>query len=410
MTTQSSDDLTVAIEKLAERVIYNAEYRRMRKTAFEIPEALKQLGGSAMHAFKSSPAISTGLLGAGLGGAYGLVSNYARPEEERRPLSSALSGALAGGALGAGAGLAGHQLHGYLKNRPATPAVPADAFEHGGKKYNLKPDASPQLLEQLQNLESRSPVTRGVGAVTDAIGGYAGNHPLLATMLAGDIGSHALGTAAEMTEAGRGGGAMRAHFNKALGTLKADGSAMSENTIKALKRWTESQTPSQFREATTLHTRTNTPFNIPVDSGKGPPKPYKVSPQALRDIGHAGTGSIRAGGIRSLLDLLPESYRPGNALTGTGYGNEGAAISGWLQKMRLGAGKADRVGQGVESLMRGAGSIQRPTSTLGRLGWRGALYGGVPALQWYLGQSGQESAARRQIEQLLQQNAVPAGN
>src|SRR5690606_4586966 len=118
------------------------------------------------------------------------------------------------------------------------------------------------------------------------------------------------------------------------------------------------------------------------------PKPVgRITAQDLRDVGHRGTGAVRAGGIRSLLDIygFARNKQTANPLTGTGYGDEGKAISGWLQKLRLGKQTADRVGGGAQTLLQRAGSLPRPTSLAGRLGWRGALYAGLPAAQWYLG-------------------------
>lgn len=417
MTTKSSDELTSAIEKLAERVVYNAEHRR-RKQA-DMAETLKGLGGAALDAFKASPAMGTGLLGAGLGGAYGLASSFGQPEGERRPFGSALSGALAGGALGAGAGLAGHQLTSYLKNRPAAPPADSGTFQHAGKNYRLNPDAG-KLLPELQQLESRSPVTRGVGAVTDAVKGYAGNHPWLAALMAGDIGSHALGTAAEMTTAGTGGAATKRHFMRVLESLKKEeGSSLTPETGKAMKRWTEGLSPEKFHEEYTKATRGGKPIPVAIGDGKSGPKIHKIDAEALKTVGHAGTGRVRAGGIRSLLDLWEANTgrQIGNKLTGTGYGGEAKAVTDWTKPLlsRLlgkarGATTAKGVGGAVEGGLRRLGSMRRPTSTLGRLGWRGALYGGIPAAQWYMGQSAAESAARKRIEQLLQTHSTPAGN
>lgn len=416
-TTKSSDELTSAVEKLAERVVYNAEHRR-RKQA-DLAETLKGLGGKAVDAFKASPAAGTGLLGAGLGGAYGLASSLGQPEEERRPFGSALSGALAGGALGAGAGLAGQGISNYLKNRPAAPPAASDTFTHNGKNYRLNPGAG-KLLPELQQLESRSPVTRGVGAVTDSVLGYAKNHPLLASLMGADIGSHAIGTAAEMTTAGRGGGPTKGHFTRALESLKKEeGSSLTPETGKAMKRWAEGLSGPEFHEHYTKATRNGTPLQVLLGDGKGGPKLHTVDPEALKTVGHAGTGRVRPGGLRSALDVYESlSGRTfGNALTGTGYGGEAKAVSGKITPLlqRLlgkarGATTAKGVGGAVEGGLRRLGSIPRPVSALGRLGWRGALYGGIPAAQWYLGQSGAESAARKRVEQLLQTHATPVGN
>lgn len=413
-SNQSSVSLDDLIENLAERTAYNTDLRRKKQA--DIGETLRGLGSRAAAGLKASPAIGTGLIGAGLGAGYGLASSFGKPEEERRPFSSMLSGALSGGALGAGAGLAGGSIMSYLKNRQPSAAPEAGTFQHNGREYRLKGDAS-GLLPELQSLEERSPVTRGVGTVTDAVKGYASNHPLLATLMGADVASHVVGTGAEMLPTGRGGAATRGHFLRGLASLKEDGSQFTKSKIEAMKNLADVD-PAKFHAEYQDVIRKNREIPIVDPKAKAPaaggkPKPVgRVTAQDLRDVGHRGTGAVRAGGIRSLLDIygFARNKQTANPLTGTGYGDEGKAISGWLQKLRLGKQTADRVGGGAQTLLQRAGSLPRPTSLAGRLGWRGGLYAGLPAAQWYLGQSSAESAARQRIEQLLQQHATPTGN
>lgn len=57
-----------------------------------------------------SPSAKGALGGAALGGGAGLLSSFARPKDERQPMSSTLTGALAGGAAGLGIGAAAPHL------------------------------------------------------------------------------------------------------------------------------------------------------------------------------------------------------------------------------------------------------------------------------------------------------------
>jgi hypothetical protein len=61
--------------------------------------------GRIFHWLKDNPAVAYSLLGAGGGAAAGGLLNLGRDKEDRTPLSSMATGALAGGGLGLGAGL-----------------------------------------------------------------------------------------------------------------------------------------------------------------------------------------------------------------------------------------------------------------------------------------------------------------
>lgn len=396
MATQSSDNFDTAVEALAKQAVYNGEYRRLRKEG-GLAETLKTLGSSAVSHLKSSPALGAGLVGAGLGGAYGAATSYANDDDTRSPLRSGITGALAGGALGAGAGLAGSSLHKYLKNRPQSGEPAAGRFTQGGKEYALRPGAE-KILPQISELESRSPVTRGVGAVTDSVLGYAKNHPLLAAIMAGDIGTHAIGSAAEFTSAGRGGGATLEHFRKGLTSLdKAKDNLVGEDKRQALTRWLDGiKNPAQFHEEYTKAIREGKGISVKGVPGKAKPggkapaaKNINITPRTLQDVGHAGTGSVRPGGARSIGDIFHaiKGDASRTPLHNTGYDT---SLPGWLQK----------------TLQR-ASSNPRPTSMATRVGGRVGLYAGLPALQWYLGQTLTEMKARSKMKSLMQQNAVP---
>ncbi len=422
MATQSSANLDELVGVLAEQAVYNAEYRRMQKEG-TLSDSLQQLGSSAFQTLRDSPTLGAGVLGAGLGGAYGLASNLYGNEERKRPIRGAISGALAGGALGAGAGLAGKQLHSYLQNRPTPTVMPAGRFTMGGKAYDLQPGAE-KAMPELSDLESRSPVTRAVGGVTDALSGYAKKHPILASIMGVDAASHLVGTGAEMTNAGRGGSATRGHLDKAIKGLKpGDGkTTMGENEIKGLGRLFSKQRADSVRKSYIELIRGGGGISMQGAAAKGgkPGGRTSINANDLKDVGRAGTGVIRPGGIRSMLDILETvagKKNPGQSLDWTGYGDEnkyiGAPIKALLQKLRVNPTRAGRIGMGVgnaaQGAIRGLGNLPRPTSGLARLGGRAGLYGGIPALQWYMGQSAQESSARARINELLKQYAVPAG-
>lgn len=94
------------------------------------------------------------LMGAGLGGVGGYLSQAGRDEEDRRPWGSALTGALAGGALGGGMGLAAprlrelydtHQLDRQIAELEAK-TQPGVANELGHKAVGAVSGAAPGLL------------------------------------------------------------------------------------------------------------------------------------------------------------------------------------------------------------------------------------------------------------------------
>lgn len=94
-----------AVEALAQRAAaLHHGAPRMSKEAMDKTAFLQQLGE---HWQGLDPAAKKALLGAGLGGALGLGTSLIGENENRKPWSSTLTGALAGGAIGGGLGLAG---------------------------------------------------------------------------------------------------------------------------------------------------------------------------------------------------------------------------------------------------------------------------------------------------------------
>ncbi len=93
-----------AIEALAQRAVaLQHGAPRLSKQAMDKTAVLQQLGE---HWKNLDPAAQKALLGAGVGGALGLGTSFLGDEENRKPWSSALTGALAGGVMGGGLGLA----------------------------------------------------------------------------------------------------------------------------------------------------------------------------------------------------------------------------------------------------------------------------------------------------------------
>lgn len=106
MEVQSSTNLTLekAAEVLAAELLAGAELRAFNKQA----NTLGDIGGTVSKAWGGLQPWQQGLLlGSGGGALVGGLSSLGRRREERQPVQSALTGAVAGGLLGGGLGAAG---------------------------------------------------------------------------------------------------------------------------------------------------------------------------------------------------------------------------------------------------------------------------------------------------------------
>lgn len=377
MTNESliNGTLSEAVEKLAHVA---AEARLRRKEA----GIMDSLSGIA-----SDPAVLGGLGGAALGGAAGGLSSFAQPKERRNTLSNMLSGALAGGAAGAGGGLAYKHL---IKAPQKAPVGDTPGFTAGGAKYKIKPEAieqNPELGNQVEQLQSKSLPQKIVGGVNDAATDYAAKHPILAILGIGDAAQHTAGRLADnAAPGGRGGGSMnpnqfRANIEKYLKKPK-DTAIDLKDTAKQLEP---------------MRNMGNDELQQILAGGRaGHASPSGADPQLMRNVqsmggGRRGVGSAM-GDLRNLLSKATRGkVTPVDNMWGSGYA-----------RSAMGAKPVPGVMGSVNRALEGRGGA----SLLGKLGPRAALYAGIPALQWYMGQSSQNSQNMEALQKLMEQSAT----
>ena len=198
-------DTTTAAAHLATRL-----QTAQTKQAFSPRDALGWLNSNPGGAPNPAHWLAAG---AGLGGLAGLASSYAGDDRERRPLSSAITGALAGGAALGGGALALPQLaqfaKGYLPNSPAhtlpggtaaeaTRKTLEQAYQQGPEQFQSQlaklRAAAPADPSALERAGKRFAVGYGAGAAGQAVGESLSN-PLYRG--AGQVGAERLSEAAK---------------------------------------------------------------------------------------------------------------------------------------------------------------------------------------------------------------------
>jgi len=183
-----------AIDALAERsVALRNGAPRLEKQAMEKTALLQQVGDW----FKNlSPLQQKALIGGAGGAAVGLGSGLLRDKEERRPLGSTLTGALAGTAAGLGYGMATSPAAVSPPAAGAKPELPEGQFYHPktGKPLALKPGVTGEQAQQLADLQDAG-YTRGTlnKVIGKGFGGVADAFPLTTTAGAGLAGLGGLG-------------------------------------------------------------------------------------------------------------------------------------------------------------------------------------------------------------------------
>lgn len=168
----ANDTLENAIEALAQRAVaLQHGAPRLSKAAMDKTAFLQQIG----ERLKSlDPVAKKALLGAGVGGALGLGTSFLGDEEDRKPWSSALTGALAGGVMGGGLGLAG-------KFGPST-AKPSVNEKVLGLIEKAKPDAASDIATSTLT----HPATRQGLAAGAAVAGEQASRTVRPTQAYGD--------------------------------------------------------------------------------------------------------------------------------------------------------------------------------------------------------------------------------
>lgn len=198
-------------EQLAEEAAAWRAVRRLKQAANwtdtlkdyagQAGAAVKDYAGQAGSYLKSNPTAAGGLIGGGLGAAYGALREREEPEERRNTLGSALTGGVAGAAAGAGGGA----LFDFWKkmrndSQTAVGNPPVGTFKHKGKDYRLKGDMiDPNSLENAKG----SPSLFGL---PESMGGSGllnwKDHPILSGLAVADGANLTFGSVAEKLNPG----------------------------------------------------------------------------------------------------------------------------------------------------------------------------------------------------------------
>ena len=369
-------------------------YRRMHKQA-DLGELLSQAKDGVGSFVQNNPGLMATGAGALAGGAIGAGTG----DKDDSMSSRALTGALAGGAIGGGGYLASQAL-------PSAGRNAGEFFDSRGNKRKILDrlvGGNPDLVKQLDELNNRSPVTQAVGKTWDFGTGYAKNHPLLATLLAGDIGTQTLGTANRIMNQGRGSlrvDHLRQGLAKAVGkggeeffpevAGKLDGGKVAiKDLLSQLSSQSDEQLGGMLRSL-----RAGRSHEMLGGAGK-------LNPDQIRRLLEGGSQGPQRGGVDAVLQLVnkirgKEVFKP---MMGTGFNAGGQA----LRSSRPGVlGGLENVGyKGMRTLSTAKNPFGR--SLAGRLGPRAALYLGIPALAAYWGLGSQESANQSKYQDLMRQ-------
>lgn len=405
-----------AVEMLSKRASVARVLRKKADVSAAIQDGLTKLKNDGMSKIGPSlsalqrqmelnPAIASGLggaaLGAGVGGLSAMFGN-----KDTNVLRSAATGAAGGGAAGVGAYMASRmipQLSGQSK-------AEADGlnFMHNGRPMSIdmeKIKKNPAVISEIDSLSQRSWPSQIVGNSWDAVSGYAKNHPLLATVMGGDIASHTLGTAAGYASGLPG---MRSNvFMEGVRRLKTDGTESLKNlpdNLKELFQQMHQSGPGKIEEFLQKARRVGARGVIDIGG-------HQIPTQTINEIYNrgAGAGGIRAGGMQSVQDLVDAIRGMGKPGKSPGTPGSRTKFTG-MPPLNTPAGAGWGGGQSkIKDILRGASTSRGSTSALGKLLPRLALYAGVPLLQSYAGIASRESRNNKRLDDLVKQLGVPAG-
>lgn len=362
-----------------------------------------------IDAIKNNPTTAAGLAGAGLGGLYGVATG---DEDDR--WQRGLTGALAGGALGTGAMMAGKSINSLFGggSSPETSSILTPEGERDAVS----------LAQRIANLQSGGPLS----VIGDFVANRASNHPFLTTLAGLDLASNTLGSAAvalDKNYVSRNPNMYRKNIQKILTSDLAKG--FTDDQIAALKvlqgdtealrraiRRLETGRPIDVDIPNKLYKPTDvTKPNLPNDVKSliaSPTIKHNLDPELMRSFGRdrVQRGGTRA--VKSLVNVLKDKTRPlKELLTPKQNWPE------WLTKAHGGVTKAvqplSKVPDYVPSWAKNYGGkalkhvgnimdrdlVGYSPTLKNRLGARGLLYLGVPALEMlYSNVAGRGSAAR----------------
>lgn len=402
-TTESwvNGTLEEAIDMLAKRASVARLLRKAVEKKADMSESLHNGMSAISRQIQLNPALASilggGAVGAGLGG----LSSLNDHSERRNPLRSAITGGLSGAAVGGGAYMASRLLP-QIKERMAQPAD-ATSFMHNGVTHQLDPAAvrnNPQLLQEIDQLESRSPITKAVGSSWQFLKDYWKNHPILGTIAGADALSHTLGTAS----------------NYVNPSPSLNPNFLREGILRHFKAPKENPSPlgGIHGDFESLSSEPNNVLGELLAAAKGKKSPSgnvtlpsgaDVSIKSIQDLSALGGSHVRHGGLQSIMDLISPSIervtgtKP-NPLMFTGYTQDANGLvkkaPGWFS-------------EALRYFEHGGGGNpwHLRTNALSRLGPRALLYAGIPAAQEYFRIANQESENSKRLEALIAQLSKP---
>jgi hypothetical protein len=392
-----------AVDMLAKRA---AVARLLRVKKADMGETLSNGLSALQRQVELNPALAFTLGGAALGAGAGGLSSLAADPERRHTGRSMMTGALAGGAVGGG---------GYMASRMIPPVDPkflpktdATSFTAPGGTRSINTEAikaNPSVIAEIEKLRSKSLPTQAVTGSWDFMKNYASNHPILASILAGDIASNTVGTTAGYFSGlpGMHGNVFQKGLAKTVGDAK-DG---------LNKGWVDSLTPENLKDILLRAREAGSKGEVELSPASGTPGNKGFRDAVKRPVswineaynrGTPGETGLRSGGIMQGIQDIVDKFRTGGdpsvsagspSTMGPGGGPGSDGISGAAR---------DGIGHRLLRTME-----QRPGSTswAGKLGPRAALYLGIPALQGYAGTLSQESANQKRLQQLIEQLSTP---
>lgn len=428
--------LNDAVEMLAKRAAVARLLRKREKSAaidyiqtgldaINKNKAIQQGMTQLQRQIELNPAVATTLLSAAAGAGLGGISSLGASKERRNVGRSMLTGALGGGAAGLGGYMASRFVPEIKQQISPKPGPPV--FNIGDSKRTIDPEAvknNPLALAEANKLKERSWLTKGVAGSYDFAKNYVTNHPILSTLLAGDVASHAVGTAANAVRPTPGN--RTGVFRKGMGKVFAENAEAGKVWEGADKHLAEyfreagnSDVASILRKA-----RAAGPKGTVTIDGRN------ISVAELKRFYDAGLlpGGIEAGGLDSVADLASsvtggkvrgkdilkrlgidkainyaytKARSVGDAADRTGLGKAINQRAG----MNVGAEASKGVYKGLKSLTKLR--APQPGSLAGLVGSRAALYLGVPAVQEYLRTASRESGNNQKLQQLIDQLSTP---
>jgi hypothetical protein len=458
LTSQESwvnGSLADAADMLAKRATVTRRLVKMRKEAID----LSSVGGF----LSDNPALRTALIGTGIGAGIGGLTSMVSPKEDRKPFRSMLTGALAGGGLGLGAHYLGKAIPGGGSG--------SKTFVHGGRTYELDSKAlaaNPAAMKELNELMSSQPGETVAGTIKGVTHGYAGKHPILASILGADVASQAVGTMGSMTELG---GkridirpdVLKRGWNKLLAGFKDGGIPDVDKGLVDLLTQTGRgglNVPSVVNNPSAAKVLLEKAQKV-LATGVPEAGMSKAKAEAIQQVMNKGHGAFRRGGLASLRDIWGSvaggEVKPGPKLLKqlqAGTGAPGSTILGysgkwpftdkWLPRWlggpklgpkgglprgykgmnltatpefaakdliaNIGKGRFGTAGSQLASgAARGFKRMPNPftvASRFGRIGPRLGLYAGLPALQYYMGGASAPAAREQRVLKLIRELSV----